>query len=526
MHGVDVLEEAARDGVARLVIGGQPLGAGGHLAALLLRAHLDLEDGLVDVFHRDEAVAATHGQQRGLVHQVFQVRAGEAGRALGDGVEVDVLGQLLAAGVDLQNGLAAADVGQGDVDLAVKAARAQQRLVEDVRAVGRGHDDDALVVREAVELDKQLVERLLALVVAAAEAAASLTADGVDLVDEDDRGGDLLGLVEQVAHAARAHADVELDKVRARDRQELDVRLARDGLGQQRFARARRADEQHALGDARAHGRVGLRVLEEVDDLAELLLLLVAARDVGEGLFVLLVDADARARLAELRKAPGAAARLLHHRRPEPHRQRDEDDIGQQTDPPRDGEALSVVVFPDHAALMLFGDQVAEILVKDGEAVKLDRPRLGQLLAARRVRLPGAEMQLDLVAAGDEGLHLLRAEEVDQVGIDRLLLLLAAEHRVDRRGEDHQDQDVKADLPASVSFRFQALVTSYLNAFARFTLNCRFRFSARRYTAGCGSAGCSPARSRRRRRPAPQSRRSLHKYPLCGARVCPSAWRS
>ena len=29
--------------------------------------------------------------------------------------------------------------------------------------------------------------------------------------------------------------------------------LARDGLGEQRFTRARRADEQHALGDARAH---------------------------------------------------------------------------------------------------------------------------------------------------------------------------------------------------------------------------------------------------------------------------------
>ena len=40
---------------------------------------------------------------------------------------------------------------------------------------------------EAVHLDEQLVERLLALVVAAAEPGAAMTADGVDLVDEDDR---------------------------------------------------------------------------------------------------------------------------------------------------------------------------------------------------------------------------------------------------------------------------------------------------------------------------------------------------
>ena len=41
---------------------------------------------------------------------------------------------------------------------------------------------------EAVHLDEQLVEGLLALVVAAAEAGAAVAADGVDLVDEHDRG--------------------------------------------------------------------------------------------------------------------------------------------------------------------------------------------------------------------------------------------------------------------------------------------------------------------------------------------------
>ena len=54
---------------------------------------------------------------------------------------------------------------------------------------------------EAVHLDEQLVQRLLALVVAAAEAGAAVTADGVDLVDEDDAGRVLLALLEQVAHA-------------------------------------------------------------------------------------------------------------------------------------------------------------------------------------------------------------------------------------------------------------------------------------------------------------------------------------
>ena len=50
------------------------------------------------------------------------------------------------------------------------------------------------LVVEAVHLDEDLVERLLALVVAAAEARAALAADGVDLVDEQDAGRVLLGL--------------------------------------------------------------------------------------------------------------------------------------------------------------------------------------------------------------------------------------------------------------------------------------------------------------------------------------------
>jgi hypothetical protein len=83
--------------------------------------------------------------------------------------------------------------------------------------VGGRHHDDAEVGLEAVHLDQHLVQRLLALVVAAAQAGTAVAADGVDLVDEDDAGRALLGLLEHVAHAGRAHADEHLDEVGARD---------------------------------------------------------------------------------------------------------------------------------------------------------------------------------------------------------------------------------------------------------------------------------------------------------------------
>ena len=90
--------------------------------------------------------------------------------------------------MDLEDLLAALDVGRVDGDAAVEAAGAQQRRIKDIGSVGRGQDDDAFGAREAVHLGEDLVERLLALVVAAERrATAALAADRVELVDEDDR---------------------------------------------------------------------------------------------------------------------------------------------------------------------------------------------------------------------------------------------------------------------------------------------------------------------------------------------------
>ena len=105
---------------------------------------------------------------------------------------------------------------EGHDDLAVEATRAQQRRVEDVGPVGRRHHHDALGGLEAVHLGEHLVQRLLALVVAAAETGAALAADRVDLVDEDDRGRLLACGLEEVAHARRADADEHLHEVGAR----------------------------------------------------------------------------------------------------------------------------------------------------------------------------------------------------------------------------------------------------------------------------------------------------------------------
>ena len=181
-----------------------------------------------------------------------------------------------------EDALASFDVRAIHDDATVEAAGTQQRGVEDIRSVGRRNEDDALVRFEPVHLDEKLVQRLLALVVAAAEAGTTMAADGIDLIDEHDARGILLPLLEQVANARRADADEHLDEIGAADGKEWNVRLAGNGPRQQRFPRSRRAHEKDALRNAAAELLKLLRFLQELDDFLQLFLRFVNAGDVLE----------------------------------------------------------------------------------------------------------------------------------------------------------------------------------------------------------------------------------------------------
>ena len=84
--------------------------------------------------------------------------------------------------------LAAANIGQANIHLAVKTAGAQEGFVQYIGAVGGGYDNDAFAAFKAVHFHQQLVEGLLALIVAAAMAAATMATHGVNFVDKDNAG--------------------------------------------------------------------------------------------------------------------------------------------------------------------------------------------------------------------------------------------------------------------------------------------------------------------------------------------------
>ena len=237
--------------------------------------------------------------------------------------------------MNLEDLLAADDVRIGHHDLAVEAAGTQQRGIEHVGTVGRGDQDHALVGLEAVHLDQQLVQRLLALVIAAAETGATVTADRVDFVDEDDARRILLGLLEHVADARGADADEHFDEVRTGNGEERHVGFARDRARDQGLAGAGRADQQHAARNAAAEALEFAGIAQEFDDLLQVLLGLVDAGDVLESDAAMRFGQHLRARLAKAHRLAGAALHLPRQEYPDAD-QRDEGQPGdQQRDEPR-----------------------------------------------------------------------------------------------------------------------------------------------------------------------------------------------
>src|SRR5579884_1802516 len=255
------------DGMADLVVGDDGFFGLVNHAALALRAGHDTQDGLFKVVVLDDRFATPGGEQRALVEHVGEVGAGETGGLARQIVQGDIFGQRLALRVDFQDGETPANIGLVQHDLAVEATGAQQSGVEDIWPVGGGDDDNVGILLEAIHLDEQLIERLLALIVAAQAGIIALAANGIDFVDEDDAGRVVFGLFEEVAHARCANADEHLDKFRAAHAIEGDIGLAGHRTGDKRFARAGRADEQHPFGNTSAHAGETFRVLEKFDNL-------------------------------------------------------------------------------------------------------------------------------------------------------------------------------------------------------------------------------------------------------------------
>ena len=378
-----------------------------HDARALLRAGDDAVDGLVDGAVVDELHVRAGGEQRGLVEDVCQVCTREAGGTLGDLAQVNLRGERLALSMHLEDRLSALEIRGLDGDLAVKAAGAQQRRVEDVGAVRGGDQDDVGALIEAVHLDEELVQGLLAFVVAAADAAAAVAAHGVDLVDEDDGRRVLLGALEELAHARGTHAHVEFHELRAGDREEGGLRLTGNGLGQQGLTSSGRTVEQNAARDARAHLVELVGGCQELANLLEFFHGLVLTGDVREG--------DVRAFLVELLSARGRETahhpRTRHGAHDEVERAHEDQQRDDQLEHSTQSAGLGTHRVPSLRGGLL-GDRVQDVLrlnvgIREVDVLAHVRRRIARtgalmlvILTQREVHLLGALVEDDLLDRG------------------------------------------------------------------------------------------------------------------------------
>src|SRR5437667_12315226 len=98
-----------------------------------------------------------------------------------------------------------------------------------------------------------------------------MTANRIDLIDEDDAWRVSLSLIEEIAHTRGTDTHEHLDEFRATDGKERHARLAADRLGEKRLAGARGPDQQDALRNPSAQHPEVTRALDAPHDLSHLL---------------------------------------------------------------------------------------------------------------------------------------------------------------------------------------------------------------------------------------------------------------
>ncbi len=104
-------------------------------------------------------------------------------------------------------------IGVRHNNLTVEATGAQQRRIQYVGTVGGGNQNNAFIGLKTVHFHQQLVQCLLALIIAAAETGTAMATDRINLINKNNARRIGFGLLEHVADTAGADADKHFNKI-------------------------------------------------------------------------------------------------------------------------------------------------------------------------------------------------------------------------------------------------------------------------------------------------------------------------
>ena len=215
-----------------------------------------------------------------LVNHIGKIRADRSAGRQRNAVQIHSLIHLDILGMYLQDLHASLKIRTIHDDTPVKASRTKQRLIQNFRAVGSAKDQNSLRGIKAIHLRQQLIQGLLPLLIAPAVLGITASSDCIDLIDKNNAGSVLGGLLKQVTHTACTHADIQLNEIRSRQGEERHMCLSCNRTRKKRFTGSWRADKKCALGELRADLHVALRIVEKIHDLHQRLLGLILTGNV------------------------------------------------------------------------------------------------------------------------------------------------------------------------------------------------------------------------------------------------------
>mmetsp|Transcript_23550 Transcript_23550/g.52208 ORF Transcript_23550/g.52208 Transcript_23550/m.52208 type:complete len:624 (-) Transcript_23550:392-2263(-) len=204
-------------------------------------------------------------------------------------------------------------VGERKLDLSIDPPGPDQCRIEALDPV-RGHDDlDVAALVESIKLVEELQHGSLYLSGTTARRIVPFASDGIDLVDKDDRGAEIVGDPEELPHELRTVTQVLLDKLRPNDAQKGSGGVIGHGLGQQCLARSRLSVKDDPLRGLDTNVFVEFRMGQrELDGLLDFLDLVLEASDVRVAFQRGLLDLhDADHRIRVVRQYPNDAHRLV-----------------------------------------------------------------------------------------------------------------------------------------------------------------------------------------------------------------------
>src|SRR5260370_9264108 len=109
--------------------------------------------------------------------------------------------------MDLWNGNTSTNIGTVKHHLSIKTSRAQQGGVKHIGTVcGSNHNHIGVCVK-AIHLYKNLIQRLLALIMRSAQSRATLATDRIDFCNEADTTAIQFRLVKESSHATGANSN-------------------------------------------------------------------------------------------------------------------------------------------------------------------------------------------------------------------------------------------------------------------------------------------------------------------------------